>query len=86
LDGPQFIEWSGAQRWLKTSLPASVVRQRATALGGHATAFRLHDRSYASTPDAFTPLAPALLAIHRRLKAEFDPAGILNPGRLYPEL
>jgi glycolate oxidase FAD binding subunit len=86
LGEPQFIEWSGAQRWLKTSLPASVVRQRATALGGHATAFRLHDRSYASTPDAFTPLAPALLAIHRRLKAELDPAGILNPGRLYPEL
>ena len=86
LDGPQLIEWSGAQRWLKTLLPASVVREHVTTLGGHATAFRVHDRSDASTPDAFTPLAPALLAIHRRLKAEFDPAGVLNPGRLYPEL
>jgi glycolate oxidase FAD binding subunit len=86
LAGSQFIEWSGAQRWLTTSLPASVVRQRATALGGHATSFRVQDRSDASTPDAFTPLAPALLAIHRRLKAEFDPAGVLNPGRLSPEL
>jgi glycolate oxidase FAD binding subunit len=81
LAGSQFIEWSGAQRWLTTSLPASVVRARAAALGGHATAFRAHDQSA-----VFTPLAPALLAIHRRLKAEFDPAGILNPGRLYPEL
>lgn len=86
LDGLQFIEWSGAQRWLTTSLPASVVRQRATALGGHATSFRVHDRSAVLTPGVFTPLSPVLLAIHRRLKVEFDPAGVLNPGRLYPEL
>jgi glycolate oxidase FAD binding subunit len=30
----------------------------------------------------FEPLKPPLDRIHRRLKAEFDPAGILNPGRL----
>jgi len=29
---------------------------------------------------------PATLAVHRRLKAEFDPVGILNPGRMYPGL
>jgi glycolate oxidase FAD binding subunit len=29
-------------------------------------------------------LAPTLERIHRDLKREFDPAGILNPGRLYP--
>ncbi|MGB6054223.1 MAG: FAD-linked oxidase C-terminal domain-containing protein, partial [Burkholderiaceae bacterium] len=34
----------------------------------------------------FQPLAPALAAIHRRLKAGFDPAGIFNPGRMYPDL
>jgi len=86
LAGSQFIEWSGAQRWLTTSLPASLVRERAAALGGHATGFKADDRSAVFTPGVFTPLAPALLAIHRRLKAEFDPAGVLNPGRLYPEL
>jgi len=26
------------------------------------------------------------MALHRRLKAAFDPAGILNPGRMYAEL
>jgi glycolate oxidase FAD binding subunit len=31
----------------------------------------------------FHPLAPAILKIHRRLKSAFDPAGILNPGRMY---
>ena len=35
--------------------------------------------------DAFAPLSPALLALHRRLKKAFDPRGILNPGRLYAE-
>ena len=34
----------------------------------------------------FQPLPPALLALHLRLKAALDPRGILNPGRIYPEL
>jgi glycolate dehydrogenase FAD-binding subunit len=31
--------------------------------------------------DVWGPVAPDALAIMRRLKSEFDPAGILNPGR-----
>jgi glycolate oxidase FAD binding subunit len=34
----------------------------------------------------FHPLPAPLLALHRRLKHSFDPAGILNPGRMYREL
>jgi glycolate oxidase FAD binding subunit len=30
----------------------------------------------------FTPLPPTLAGLHKRLKATFDPHGILNPGRL----
>jgi glycolate oxidase FAD binding subunit len=82
LDGAQMIEWGGAQRWLRSVLPASEIRRRAQALGGHATAFRGGERS----AGAFAPLAAPVAAIHRRLKAEFDPAGILNPGRMYAEL
>ena len=33
----------------------------------------------------FTPLAAPLDRIHRELKREFDPAGIFNRGRLYPD-
>ncbi|MBE7526286.1 MAG: hypothetical protein HS120_01065 [Burkholderiales bacterium] len=33
----------------------------------------------------FHPLSPALLKIHQRLKQQFDPAGILNPQRMYTE-
>jgi len=34
---------------------------------------------------AFAPLPPLLARLHRDLKRSFDPAGIFNPGRLYPE-
>ncbi len=34
----------------------------------------------------FTPLAPAVMALHRRLAAAFDPDGVLNPGRMYEGL
>jgi glycolate oxidase FAD binding subunit len=34
---------------------------------------------------AFTPLSPALLALHRNLKQRFDPKGIFNRGRLVPD-
>jgi len=82
LGDEQLIEWGGALRWLRTQRPASELRARAAALGGHATLFRGGDRSQG----VFTPLTPALAAIHRRLKSEFDPAGIFNPGRMYAEL
>ena len=32
------------------------------------------------------PLAPALLKLQQRLKQQFDPHLIFNPGRMYPEL
>ncbi|MGE8483865.1 MAG: FAD-linked oxidase C-terminal domain-containing protein, partial [Pseudomonas sp.] len=32
------------------------------------------------------PLAPALLRYHRQLKAQLDPQGLFNPGRMYAEL
>jgi glycolate oxidase FAD binding subunit len=34
----------------------------------------------------FHPLTPALAGLHARLKREFDPNRIFNPGRLYPDL
>ena len=81
MQGRQLIEWGGALRWLRTSRVAQEVRAVAQAGGGHATIFRGGPAS-----DVFTPLPAPLMAIHRRLKSHFDPAGIFNPGRLYPEL
>ena len=82
LAGDQLIEWGGALRWLRSSEPAVALRGRASALAGHATRFRGGETS----PDAFTPLAPALADIHRRLKVQFDPASIFNPGRMFSEI
>ncbi len=80
--GTQMIEWSGALRWLCSDAGADEVRNAAAAAGGHATRFRSSDRS----ANAFHPLTPALAQLHRRLKQTFDPAGILNPGRLYRDI
>ena len=80
--GPQLIEWGGGQRWLRGMHAPELLRQAAGNLGGHATLFRGGDRS----AGVFQPLAPAVAALHVRLKREFDPAGIFNPGRMYPDL
>jgi glycolate oxidase FAD binding subunit len=55
------------------------VRSSMEKLGGHATLFRGGDKAVG----VFHPLRPAMMKIHRRLKQAFDPAGILNPGRMY---
>ena len=78
LPGDTLIEWGGGVRWSR----AAQSRERARKAAGHATLFR----SQGARENVFAPLDPVLMQLHRRLKAAFDPAGILNPGRLYPEL
>jgi glycolate oxidase FAD binding subunit len=82
--GAYLIEWGGALRWLAADARDAPERIRAWAVeqGGHATLFRAAER----TAGVFTPLSPALHGLHRRLKSTFDPHGILNRGRMYPDL
>jgi glycolate oxidase FAD binding subunit len=82
LQGRQFIEWQGAQRWWRTHAGACEVRAAAARAGGHATLIRAADRS----GGVFTPVSDVLMRIHRGLKQSFDPACVFNPGRLYAEL
>jgi glycolate oxidase FAD binding subunit len=81
LPGEQLLEWGGALRWLRSTADAGAVRAAAMSAGGHATLFRARDKA----AGAFSPLAPALARLHRKLKRTFDPAGIFNPGRMYAE-
>jgi glycolate oxidase FAD binding subunit len=81
IPGEGITDWGGAQRWVCADTPAESIRAAAEAVGGHATLFRNRGR----TSEVFHPLATPVAALHRRLKAVFDPQGILNPGRLYPE-
>ena len=79
------LEWGGALRWLRSAQPADSVRAAAKAAGGHATLFRL-GAAQCPADGVFAPLDPVGMRLHRRLQQAFDPAGILNPGRLYPAL
>ena len=82
LAGDQLIEWGGALRWLAAGDRADPqkVRAWAAAQGGHATQFRAERKDR----DVFHPLDATMAALHGRLKAVFDPHGILNPDRLLP--
>jgi glycolate oxidase FAD binding subunit len=82
LEGRTLVEWGGALRWLASNADARHVREAVGRAGGHATLFRRGDKSVG----VFHPLAPSVGTIHRRLKAEFDPRGILNRGRMYADL
>jgi glycolate oxidase FAD binding subunit len=75
----QLIEWGGGLRWIAGEVDSLALRSTVERAGGHATLFRGGDKSIG----VFHPLKPALLKIHKRLKDAFDPAGILNPGRMY---
>jgi len=77
----QFIEWQGAQRWLwAPAAAAAELRAAAAAVNGHATLFRA-GADGAPGVMRFSPQSATLQTITQRLRAEFDPAGIFNPGR-----
>jgi glycolate oxidase FAD binding subunit len=83
--GQQLLEWGGALRWLRGEQDVERLRAQARAAGGHATLFRGGGRR-TRTDGVFTPLEPVVMRLHRNLKESFDPAGLFNPGRLYPGL
>jgi glycolate oxidase FAD binding subunit len=78
-DFPTLIDWGGAQRWLRGDADIQTMEQHANASGGHVSLYRNGDRS----GEVMNSLASPLKTIHQRLKASFDPQGIINPGRLY---
>lgn len=82
----QLIEWHGGQRWLWAPPQAEAqLRQAAAEVGGTATIFIASHTDSTGASARFSPLKPPLDRIHQRLKREFDPAGIFNRGRLYPD-
>lgn len=82
LPGSWISDWAGQQIWLRTDADPDHVRAEVRQRGGHATLFYGGDRG----AEVFQPLDAPLLRLHQRLKGAFDPAGVLNPGRLYSQL
>ena len=82
-----FYDWQGGLIWLSMEMgeaEAELVRAAVRHFGGgHATLVRAAPAIRAAVP-VFQPQQPALAALSARLKAEFDPKGILNPGRMAP--
>jgi len=76
VQGEALYDWAGGLVW-GLSEDAGAVRTAAVAAGGHATLWRGE-----AVGPAFQPLAGPLAALTERVKAAFDPNGILNPGRL----
>lgn len=87
MDCRAFYDWSGGLIWVEvpptTDAGAADVRRVIATHGGHATLIRAEPEVRAAV-EVFQPLEPGLEKLSRRLKAAFDPAGILNPGRMYP--
>lgn len=78
----QLIEWQGAQRWLWAPASAATeIRSAAAAVNGHATLFRAGADGAPGVP-RFHRQSPVIHTLTQRLRAEFDPAGLFNPGRM----
>lgn len=78
-------DWGGGLVWLLTAeagdAGAAPIRAATADLGGHATLVRASAATRAAT-EVFQPQPAALARISAGLRAKFDPAGILNPGRM----
>jgi glycolate oxidase FAD binding subunit len=80
-----FLDWGGGLAWLAG--PASRDAHRAVEAAARAVAgiwmlVRAPD-ALREAVDVVPPEVPALATIARRVKDALDPAGVLNPGRMY---
>ena len=78
-------DWAGGLLWI--AVPAAdaavgLVRSAVQAVGGHATLVRASAALRAAL-DVFEPQDTSLAALTKRVKASFDPKGVLNPGRMW---
>lgn len=80
-----FYDWQGGLIWLQMNegdALADLVRSHLQANGGgHATLIRADAATRQSVP-VFQPQPAPLAALSKRYRENFDPNGVLNPGRM----
>ncbi|MCG8510108.1 MAG: 2-hydroxy-acid oxidase, partial [Rhodospirillales bacterium] len=85
--GEALFDWGGGLIWLFLEDAPDAghldVRGAVETCGGHATLVRAEAGVRGSVP-VFQPQPGPLAAVTARVKESFDPAGVLNPGRMYP--
>ena len=81
-----FFVWAGGLIWVAPPVTqdcsAGEIRRAVAAAGGHATLVRA-PQSVRASVGPFHPETGALAALTRRVKENFDPKGVLNPGRMW---
>lgn len=84
-----FYDWCGGLVWLcleaAPDAHAAAVRAAVDSFGGHATLIRAADNTRARV-EVFHPQPAPLAALTRRVKESFDPAHILERGRMRAEV
>lgn len=81
IPGASVMEWNGALRWYKSDADENIIRSEVERVGGHANLFKGN-----VTDQVFHPVPSPSMKLHKKLKQVFDPAGILNPGKMFAEL
>ena len=87
LDIQYFYDWAGGLVWLGVprSNQAYAYIIRNCVEDGHATLFRAED-DVRERIEVFQPQPSALAGLTKRVKASFDPNGVLNHGRMYKDI
>ncbi len=83
-----FYDWGGGLIWVSLDAAdagadagAALLRATLKSCGGHALLVAA-DEELRAKVDVFEPEPAALAAVSRKVKSGFDPAGVLNPGRM----
>ncbi len=83
-----FYDWVGGLVWLSLDRAqdahAELIRGVVDVIGGHATLIRASDETRTRV-DVFHPQPAPLAALTRRVKESFDPAHVLERGRMRAE-
>ncbi|RCK47666.1 glycolate oxidase [Thalassospira profundimaris] len=81
------LDWAGGLVWAQCAqCDASMavhIREIVQKAHGNATLVRAPSNIRREIP-AFQPLSPEIMRINQKISENFDPVGILNPGRMIP--